>query len=91
MVLAYFIYKIVFDDKINYEYYCDNCIYNRGEVGLVPIFKAYNMNAKLGIMYANTAEYSNLLFFSKRQKLLVQNPLRGPKIAANRFMHMKRS
>ena len=59
-------YKIAFDDRINYEYYCDNCIYNRGEARQIPVFEAYDMTAKLGMMYAGIAEYSNLLFSSKR-------------------------
>ena len=33
IVLAYFIYKMAFDDKIDCENCCDNCIYNRGKVG----------------------------------------------------------
>ena len=40
------------------------------------------MTAKLGMMYAGTTEYFNLLFSYKRQRLLARNPLREPKIAA---------
>lgn len=57
-------------------------MYNHGEAGQVPVFEAYNVTAKLGMMYAGTAEYSDLLLSSERQKLLARNPLRGPKTAA---------
>ncbi len=40
------------------------------------------MTAKLGMMYADTAEYSDLLFSSECQRLLAGNPPRGPRTAA---------
>ncbi len=67
--------KIAFDDRINREYYCDNCIYNRGEADQILVFKTYNVIAKLGMIYAGTAEYSDLQLSSERQKLLARNPL----------------
>lgn len=72
-------YKIVFDDRIDCEYYCDNCIYNREEVKQVSMFGAFYMITKLSIIYAGIAEYFDLLFSSERQKLLIRNPLIGPK------------
>lgn len=65
IVLACLMYKIVLDDRINREYYSDNCIYNHREAWQVPVFQAYDMIAKLGRIYANTREYSNFLFSSK--------------------------
>ncbi len=66
MILACFIKKMTFNNKINCEYCCDNCIYNYREAGQVPMFEAYDVIAKLGIMYASTAKYSNRLLNSKR-------------------------
>lgn len=65
MVLAYFIYKIVFDDKIDCEYYYDNCIYNCEEIGQIPVFEVYDITAKLGMMYIGIVKYFNLLLSSK--------------------------
>ncbi len=75
-------YKIAFDNRIDHEYCSDNCIYNCEEAGQIPVFEAYDVTAKLGMMYAGTAKYSNHLFSSKRQRLLAGNPPRGPRIAA---------
>ncbi len=82
IVLACFMCKMAFDDRINCEYYSDNYMYNHGEAGQVPVFKAYDVTAKLSMMYAGTVEYSDLLFSSKHQRLLAENPLRGPRIVA---------
>lgn len=79
MVLACFMYKMTFDDKIDRENCCNNCIYNRREAGQVPVFEAYNVTAKLGIMYAGTTEYSDLLLSGERQRLFAGNPSRGPR------------
>ncbi len=65
MVLACFIYKIALNNGINCKYYCNNYIYNRAEAGQVPVFKAYNVIAKLGMIYLGIAEYSNVLLSSE--------------------------
>lgn len=73
---------MAFDDRIDYENYCDNCMYNCGKAGQIPVFEAYNVIAKLGMMYDGITEYSNLLLSGERQRLLAKNPPRRPKIAA---------
>ncbi len=82
MVLACFICKITLDDRINREYCCDNYIYNHGEAGQIPVFETYNVTTKLGMIYMSIVEYSDLLFSSKRQRLLTGNPLRGSRTVA---------
>lgn len=72
MVLAYFIYKRVFDNKMNYEYYCNNYIYNIVEIRQVLDFEIYNIIVKLSIMYIYIIEYSNILLSNKYEKLLLQ-------------------
>lgn len=78
-------YKMAFDDRMDFEYYCYNCIYNHIEIGQVPNFKAYNITAKLGMMYMYTIEYSDLLFFSECQRLLIKNSIRGSQTTANQI------
>lgn len=63
MILTCFIYKMIFDNKINYEYCSDNYIYNYVETKQVLDFKAYDITAKLDIIYAHTTEYYNLILF----------------------------
>lgn len=73
MILAYFICKIVFDDKMDLKYCCDNCMYNSVEVRLVLNFEAYNFIAKLGIIYASIKKYSDLFFKNECEKLFAVN------------------
>lgn len=40
-------------------------MYNRTKVGQVPGFKEYDINVKLGMIYARLIEYSDLLLFSE--------------------------
>lgn len=82
IVLACFICKIAFDNKIDYENYCDNCIYNRREIKQVSVFEAYNITAKLSIIYTGTTEYFSLLLLNKCQRLLIGNLPRRLKVAA---------
>ncbi len=77
MVLACFICKQAFDDRLDREYYCDNYMYNSVEARQVPDFEAYDVTAKLGMMYAHTMEYSDLLLSNECKRLLAANP-RGP-------------
>ena len=79
IVLACLIYKIAFNDRIDCEYYYDNYIYNRGKARQVPVFEAYNVIAKLGIIYTDIAKYSDLLLSSKRQRSLARNLPKSPK------------
>ena len=37
------------------------------------MFEAYNVTIRLGIMYINKAEYSDLLFFSKCKRIFIKN------------------
>lgn len=56
---------MTFDDTINCEYCCDNCINNRGKTGHVLVFDTHNVTSKLGMMYVDTAKYSDVLLSSK--------------------------
>ena len=82
MVLTCFIYEIEFDNRIDYENYYDNGIYNCGKIRQVPIFEAYDVTAKLGMIYADIMEYSNLLLSGERPRLFAENRPREPKKAA---------
>lgn len=50
MVLAYFMYKIAFDNRINYEYYYDNYMYNHKKAEEILVFETYDMITKLNII-----------------------------------------
>lgn len=76
-MLVYFIYKMIFDNKINCEYYCNNYIYNYTEIGQILDFEEYNVSVKLGIIYVHIIKYFNLLLFNERHKLLITNLIRG--------------
>ena len=54
-------YKIAFDDRIICQNCYDNCMYNCGEAGQVPVFKAYDVTAKLGIIYYKIVNLVNTL------------------------------
>lgn len=58
-------YNIAFNNRIDYQYYCDNYIYNYAKAGQASDFEAYNIITKLGIMYIYITKYSNLLLFSE--------------------------
>lgn len=45
--------KMTFDDRINCEYYYNNCMYNCGKAKQVLVFVADNMTAKLGMIYTD--------------------------------------
>ncbi len=79
MILAYFMYKMAFDDRLEHENYCDNCMYNNAEARQVPEFHGYNVTARLNMIYEHTIEYSNLLLSSERNRLLTTNPIRNPR------------
>lgn len=81
MILECFMYKMAFDDRIDHENCCDNCVYNHGEVKQIPVFEIYDVTAKLGMIYASITEYSDLLLLGKCQKLLAGNPAKGLKTA----------
>lgn len=90
MVLACFICKKAFDDRVDREYCCDNCMYNSVEAGQVPDFEAYNVTAKLGMMYVRTIEYSDLLLSNERERLLATNP-RGPQTTVDQTPACKKA
>lgn len=75
IVLACFIYKMAFNNRIDYEICCDNCMYEREETRQIPIFKSYNMTVRPSIIYVSIIEYSDILVSSKRQRLHIENPL----------------
>lgn len=72
---------MAFDDRINCKNFYDNYIYNREEAKQVLVFEAYNITAKLGIIYTSTTKYFNLQFSDKRQRLLTENFPKELKIA----------
>ncbi len=74
IVLACFLCKKAFHDRMDCEYCCDNCIDNSIEIGHVPDFEVYDITAKLDMMYVCTMEYSDLLFSNERKRLLTTNP-----------------
>lgn len=78
IVLACFICKMAFDDRIDRKYYYDNCVYNNIEKGQVQNFEAYNITPKLGMIYVRIKKYSDLLFYNERKRLLTINNTRGP-------------
>ena len=44
--------------------------------------EAYYVTAKLGMIYTDITEYSNLLLLGECQRLLTRNTLKRPKTAA---------
>lgn len=82
IILACFIYKIAFDNRIDCKNYCNNYMYNCEQAGQVSVFVAYNINAKLDMMYTDTTKYSDLLLLDNCQKLFAGNLPRGPKTVA---------
>lgn len=64
---------MLFNNRINCEYYYNNCIYNYIKAGQVSDFKVYNITTKLGIIYIYIIEYFNLLLFSECQRVLAAN------------------
>lgn len=56
---------MAFNNRIDYKNCCNNCIYNCREIGQIPVFKAYNIIAKLGMKYIETTKYFNLLLLDK--------------------------
>ncbi len=81
MILACFICKMAFDDKLKRDNYYDNYMYNNMEARQVPKFDGYNIMARLSMMYKYTIKYSNLLLSSKCDRLLTANPIKNPRIA----------
>lgn len=72
---------MAFNNKIDCEYYCDNCMYDCDKTRQVPVFEAYNVIAKLDIMYVGIVKYSDLLLSRKCQKLFTGNLPRGLRTA----------
>ena len=60
MILAYFMCKIAFDDRLERDNYCNNCIYKNVKVRQVSEFNGYNITVKLSMMYKYTIKYLNL-------------------------------
>lgn len=82
MVLACFMCKMAFDDQLNRDNCCDNCMFKSVEVGQVPEFNICDMTARMGIMYKSTVEYADLLLSTKRNRLFAATLVRNPRTAA---------
>ena len=82
MIVVYFIFKIVSDNKIYCENCYNNCMYNCEKTRQVLVFNTYDVTTRLDIMYIGIIEYSNILFLSKCQRLLIGNPPRETRTVA---------
>lgn len=89
MILACFMCKIAFDHRLKRDNYYDNCMYSNAELEQVLKFNGYNITARLGIIYEYTIEYSNLLFSSKRDRLLTANLIKNPKTTNKQILSCK--
>ena len=89
MILAYFICKMAFDDRLKRENCCDNCIYKKAEVEQVPKFHGYDIKARLSMMYKYTIKYSNLLLSRKRDRLLSANPTKTSRLTVEQTLRYK--
>lgn len=56
--------KIAFDNQLNYDSCCDNCIFKDVKVEQVPKFNIYDLTLRMGIIYKHIIEYANLLLFT---------------------------
>ncbi len=86
MILACFMCKMAFDDRLEHDNCCDNCMYNNAEVRQVPEFDGYDITARLSMMYEHTIEYSNLLLSNERDRLLAANPIGNPRTAVEQTL-----
>ena len=89
MILACFICKMAFNNRLERENFCDNCIYKRAKAKQVPKFDGYDITARLGMMYKYTIEYSNFLFSRERERLLAANPTRTSQLMVERTLRCK--
>ncbi len=89
MILTCFVCKMAFDDKLERDNCCDNCLYKNTKVRQVPEFDGNNITVRLSMMYEHTIEYSNLLSSSERNKLLAANLIRNPKTAVEQTFACK--
>ena len=55
----------------------------------MPEFDGYDITARLSMMYKHTMKYSNLLLSSKRDRLLVANPIKNPRITVEQTLACK--
>lgn len=79
IILSCFIYKIIFDNRLECNNYYDNYIYNKAEARQLPELDGYNIIARLNMIYECRIEYSNILLFNKRDRLLAANLIKNPK------------
>ena len=84
MILACFMCKMAFDNRLERENCCDNCMYKRAEAGQMPEFDGYDIMVRLGIMYEHTIEYSNFLLSRERDRLLIANSTRTSRLTVER-------
>ena len=71
---------MAFNNGLEYNNCYDNYIYKNTKIRQVPEFDGYNITVRLNIIYIYTIKYSNLLFSSKRDRLLTANLIKNPRI-----------
>lgn len=79
MILACFMCKMTFDDRIKYDNCCDNYMSKNTDAEQVPKFNGYDITVRLSKIYKHTIKYLNLLLSSERDRLLTANPIRNPR------------
>ena len=79
----------MFDNKLEYNNYYENCIYKKVEIKQVPKFDSYNITTMLGMIYKHIVKYSNLLLSSKRDRLFPANLIKIPKLQLNILLYIK--
>lgn len=70
---------MIFDDRLENDNYCKNCIYKNAEIRQILEFDGYNIIARLNIIYKHIIEYLNFLLFSKHDRLLAVNLIKNPR------------
>lgn len=77
MILASFICKMIFDDRLNHDNYYDNCIFKSVKVGQVPEFNTCDVTTKIRMMYEHIVEYADLLLFTESNRLFTTSLVRN--------------
>lgn len=81
---------MAFNNRMNCKYCYNNYIYNYAKVGQIPDFEAYNITAKLGMIYNSIIKYSDLLLSSEHKGLLAANPIKSSQtIAKKTYVYKK--
>lgn len=80
---------MIFNNWLERDNCYNNYMYKNVEMEQVPEFDGYNIPTRLYMIYKYTIEYSNLLFSSKCDRLLVANLTKNPKIRAEQNLAYK--